>query len=123
MAVKFEFVELNDNIKQKGPISKYGNSGNSFDFSVDTDKVLELSRKLSNLEKTLENLFSDVERINIKESWVSAEVDKIANKMEDNKKKRVELCDKLSKLSSAYLDFAEKINNNNDSISNMIRNM
>ncbi len=70
MAVKFEFVELNDNIKQKGPISKYRNSGNSFDFSVDTDKVLELSRKLSNLEKTLENLFSDVERINIKESWV-----------------------------------------------------
>ncbi len=43
--------------------------------------------------------------------------------MEDNKKKRVELCDKLSKLSSAYSDFAEKINNNNDSISSMIRNM
>ena len=113
MSATFNFIELNEDVKK-------GETSSPFDFYIDTDKVVELSKKISALEKKFDDLVNEMCHVDIKKYWSGTESDAFVAKFADTQKMKDELCAKLSKLSKAYFDLATYVEDNNNFVSKTI---
>lgn len=116
MVEPIEILEFNE------AVEKGENSSSPFDFYVDTDKLLEISSKLSNLESKISDIVNEISNLKIADNWHGEDAELFISKIASTKELKNDICTNISKLSGAYKDLAKFVEDNNERISSIINN-